>query len=98
MFFGSLIGTTIEFFDFYIYATRFWFFNFSFGGQYQLVLLSLATFSIAFFRDPGSAVFGHYGDRSGENYVGNCFIDDGYFNSFHWFLPSYEHRNRSLYY
>jgi MFS family permease len=24
-----------------------------------------------------------------QNYVGNCFIDDGYFNSFHWFLPSY---------
>jgi hypothetical protein len=75
----------LSFLILYIYATRFWFFNFSFGGQYQLVLLSLATFSIAFFRDPGSAVFGHYGDRSGENYVGNCFIDDGYFNSFHWF-------------
>jgi MFS family permease len=44
---------------------------------------SLATFSIAFL-GPGSAVFGHYGDKA-QNYVGNCFIDDGYFNSFHWF-------------
>jgi hypothetical protein len=64
----------------------FWFFPivFSFGGQYQLVLL-LATFSIAFFLALGSAVFGHYGDKA-QNYVGNCFIDDGYFNSFHWFF------------
>jgi hypothetical protein len=46
--FGSLIGTTIEFFDFYIYANAAVLVLFSFGGQYQFGFLSLATFSIAF--------------------------------------------------
>jgi MFS family permease len=53
MFFGSLIGTTIEFFDFYIYANAavlVFPIVFSFGGQYQFGFTSLATFSIAFSR------------------------------------------------
>jgi MFS family permease len=84
--FGSLIGTTIEFFDFYIYANAAVLVFpqlFSFGGQYQLVLLLGHVFD-SISRPLGSAVFGHYGDKA-QNYVGNCFIDDGYFNSFHWF-------------
>jgi hypothetical protein len=78
--FGSLIGTTIEFFDFYIYANAVLVFPncfFSFGGQYHSVLLLGHVFDSISSRPLGSAVFGHYGDRSGANYVGNCFIDDG---------------------
>ena len=69
--FASLIGTTIEFFDFYIYATAavlvFPKLFFPAGDPSAAVLQSLATFAIAFFARPiGSAVFGHYGDRIGR--------------------------------
>ena len=69
--FGSLIGTTIEFFDFYIYANAavLVFPKLFFPGANPTIsiLQSLATFSIAFFARPiGSAVFGHYGDKIGR--------------------------------
>ncbi len=69
--FASLIGTTIEFFDFYIYATAavLVFPKLFFPGSEPTaaVLQSLATFAIAFFARPlGSALFGHYGDRIGR--------------------------------
>jgi len=69
--FGSLIGTTIEFFDFYIYANAavLVFPQLFFPGANSTVstLESLATFSIAFLARPlGSAVFGHYGDKIGR--------------------------------
>jgi len=69
--FASLIGTTIEFFDFYIYATRpFWCFPSCFfpaSDPASATLASLATFAIAFFARPiGSALFGHFGDRVGR--------------------------------
>ncbi len=69
--FGSLIGTTIEFFDFYIYANAavLVFPKLFFPGSNPTisVIQSLATFSIAFFARPiGSAVFGHYGDKIGR--------------------------------
>lgn len=69
--FASLIGTTIEFFDFYIYATAavlvFPHLFFPSSDPTAAVLQSLATFAIAFFARPvGSAVFGHYGDRIGR--------------------------------
>ncbi|HEY8606034.1 MAG TPA: MFS transporter [Noviherbaspirillum sp.] len=69
--FASLIGTTIEFFDFYIYATAavlvFPKLFFPSGDPTAATLQSLATFAIAFFARPvGSAVFGHYGDRIGR--------------------------------
>jgi len=69
--FASLIGTTIEFFDFYIYATAavlvFPKLFFPAGDPSAAVLQSLATFAIAFFARPiGSAVFGHFGDRIGR--------------------------------
>ena len=68
---GSLIGTTIEFFDFYIYANAavLVFPQLFFPGSDPTtsILESLATFSIAFFARPlGSAVFGHYGDKIGR--------------------------------
>nr|WP_315166916.1 MFS transporter [uncultured Flavobacterium sp.] len=69
--FGSLIGTTIEFFDFYIYANAavlvFPQLFFPGADSTNSVLESLATFSIAFLSRPiGSAVFGHYGDKIGR--------------------------------
>jgi metabolite-proton symporter len=69
--FASLIGTTIEFFDFYIYATAavlvFPRLFFPASDPASATLASLATFAIAFFARPfGSALFGHFGDRVGR--------------------------------
>ena len=69
--FASLIGTTIEFYDFYIYATAavlvFPRLFFPAADPGAAMLQSLATFAIAFFARPvGSAVFGHFGDRVGR--------------------------------
>lgn len=69
--FASLIGTTIEFFDFYIYATAavlvFPQLFFPKSDPATATLQSLATFALAFFARPvGSAVFGHFGDRIGR--------------------------------
>src|SRR5246127_834415 len=69
--FASLIGTTIEFFDFYIYATAavlvFPHLFFPATDPTSATLQSLATFALAFFARPiGSALFGHFGDRIGR--------------------------------
>ena len=69
--FASLIGTTIEFFDFYIYATAavlvFPKLFFPSIDPTTATLASLATFAVAFFARPiGSAFFGHFGDRVGR--------------------------------
>lgn len=68
---ASLIGTTIEYFDFYIYATAavlvFPKLFFPAGDQGVATLESLATFALAFFARPlGAALFGHFGDRKGR--------------------------------
>jgi Sugar phosphate permease len=68
---ASLVGTTIEFFDFYVFATAavlvFPHLFFPTSDPTSAVLQSFATFSIAFFARPlGAAVFGHYGDRIGR--------------------------------
>ncbi|HEU4620391.1 MAG TPA: MFS transporter, partial [Gammaproteobacteria bacterium] len=69
--FASLIGTTIEYFDFYIYGTAavlvFPALFFPSGSAATATLQSLATFALAFFARPiGSALFGHFGDRIGR--------------------------------
>ncbi len=69
--FASLIGTTIEFFDFYIYATAavlvFPKLFFPAGDPATATLQSFATFALAFIARPiGSALFGHFGDRIGR--------------------------------
>jgi metabolite-proton symporter len=69
--FASMIGTTIEFFDFYIYATAavlvFPKLFFPASDPASATLASLATFAIAFLARPiGSALFGHFGDRIGR--------------------------------
>jgi len=68
---ASVAGTTIEFFDFYIYATAavlvFPRLFFPASDPTSAQLQSLATFAIAFYARPlGSAVFGHFGDRVGR--------------------------------
>ena len=68
---ASLIGTTIEFYDFYIYATAavlvFPRLFFPKGDPATATLQSLATFALAFLARPiGSAFFGHFGDRVGR--------------------------------
>jgi metabolite-proton symporter len=68
---ASLVGTTIEFYDFYIYATAavlaFPRLFFPATDPASAVLASLATFGIAFVARPvGSALFGHFGDRVGR--------------------------------
>ena len=66
-----MIGTAIEFFDFYIYATAavivFPRLFFPSSDPAAATLLSLATFGVAFLARPiGSAFFGHFGDRVGR--------------------------------
>ncbi|HEY3755892.1 MAG TPA: MFS transporter [Opitutaceae bacterium] len=68
---ASLAGTTIEFFDFYIYATAA---VLVFPAQFfprsdatAATLNSLATLALAFLARPiGSLIFGHFGDRLGR--------------------------------
>jgi metabolite-proton symporter len=69
--FASLVGTAVEFFDFYIYATAavlvFPKLFFPASDPATSTLASLATFGIAFVARPiGSALFGHFGDRIGR--------------------------------
>lgn len=68
---ASMIGTTIEFFDFYIYATAavivFPHLFFPSTDENSALLSSLATFAIAFLARPiGAAFFGHFGDKVGR--------------------------------
>src|SRR5215475_10194643 len=69
--FASLIGTAIEYFDFYICASAavivFPRLFFPPTDPVSATLASLATFAIAFLARPiGSALFGHFGDRIGR--------------------------------
>nr|WP_202968123.1 MFS transporter [Pseudonocardia sp. AL041005-10] len=69
--FASLIGTTVEWYDFYIYGTaaalvfpKLFFPEFSPGAG---LLASLSTYAVGFAARPlGGIVFGHYGDRVGR--------------------------------
>lgn len=69
--FASLVGTAVEFYDFYIYATAaalvFPALFFPASDPALQLVASYATFSVAFFARPlGGLVFGHYGDRLGR--------------------------------
>jgi MFS family permease len=68
---ASLVGTSVEFYDFYIYATAA---SLVFGPMFfpaaspsSQLLSAYATFAVAFIARPiGAAVFGHFGDRVGR--------------------------------
>src|SRR5215470_15771930 len=69
--FASLIGTAIEYFDFYIYASAavlvFPRLFFPSSDPVSATLAAFATFALAFLARPvGSALFGHFGDRIGR--------------------------------
>ena len=68
---ASLVGTAVEFYDFYIYATAA---SLVFGPLFfpsesasAQLLAAYASFAVAFFARPlGAAIFGHYGDLIGR--------------------------------
>lgn len=68
---ASLVGTAVEFYDFYIYGTAaalvFGPLFFPASSDSAQLLYSFMTFGLAFFARPvGAIVFGHYGDRIGR--------------------------------
>ena len=68
---ASLVGTTIEFYDFYVYATAavlvFPHLFFPTGNETTALLASFATFGAAMLARPvGAVFFGHLGDRLGR--------------------------------
>ena len=68
---ASLIGTSIEFYDFYVYATAavlvFPILFFPNDNAVAAQLASFAAFGVAFIARPiGSILFGHFGDRIGR--------------------------------
>ncbi|OEU86852.1 MFS transporter [Streptomyces abyssalis] len=68
---ASLVGTTIEFYDFFIYGTAaalvFESVFFPALGTAAGTAAALATFGVAFVARPfGSVLFGHFGDRLGR--------------------------------
>lgn len=68
---ASLVGTTIEFYDFYAYATAavlvFPVLFFPTGNDTTSLLLSFSVFGAAMVARPlGAIVFGHFGDRFGR--------------------------------
>ncbi len=68
---ASMVGTAVEFYDFYIYATAaalvFGPLFFPSDTPELAQLASYASFAVAFFARPlGAVAFGHYGDRVGR--------------------------------
>src|SRR4051795_13256654 len=68
---ASLVGTTVEWYDFFLYATAASLvFNHAFfpdQSSFVGTLLSFATFAVGFVVRPiGGFVFGHVGDRIGR--------------------------------
>lgn len=69
--FSSMIGTTVEFYDFYAYATAsvlvFPALFFPNATNINAILSSFAIFGVAFVARPlGSIIFGHFGDKIGR--------------------------------
>src|SRR3546814_20083361 len=69
--FASLVGTAVEFYDFYIYATAaalvFGPLFFPSESASAQLMLAYASFGLAFVARPvGAVLFGHFGDRIGR--------------------------------
>lgn len=93
---ASLVGTAVEFYDFYIYATAA---SLVFGPMFfpaaspaMQLLSSYATMAVAFFARPlGAIVFGHFGDRIGrKSTLVASLLMMGASTVLIAFLPSYE--------
>jgi MFS family permease len=68
---ASLVGTAVEFYDFYVYATAASLvlgpLFFPMGSDSAQLLSAYASFAVAFVARPvGAAFFGHFGDRIGR--------------------------------
>ena len=68
---ASMVGTGVEFYDFYIYTTAaslvFGPLFFPTGDASSQLLLAYASFAVAFIARPiGAVAFGHFGDRVGR--------------------------------
>src|SRR5207302_3915287 len=68
---ASLVGTAVEFYDFYIYATAaalvFGPLFFPSTSKSVQLLAAYASFGVAFVARPvGASLFGHFGDRIGR--------------------------------
>ncbi|MDB4985080.1 MAG: transporter [Myxococcaceae bacterium] len=93
---ASLVGTAVEFYDFYIYATAA---SLVFGPLFfpgesasTQLLAAYASFSVAFVARPlGATVFGHFGDRIGRKstLVASLLVMGGSTMAIA-FLPTYE--------
>ncbi|HEX2011875.1 MAG TPA: MFS transporter [Roseateles sp.] len=94
---ASLIGTAIEFYDYYIYAAAaVLVFNTQFfpkGDASAATLLSLSTLALAFLARPiGSALFGHFGDKIGrKRTLVASLLTMGVSTVAIGLLPNYEH-------
>lgn len=93
---ASFVGTGIEFYDFYIYATAaslvFGQIFFPKGDPGVQQMAAFATLAVAFFARPvGAAVFGHYGDRIGRKAtLVASLLTMGVSTTLVAFLPTYE--------
>jgi metabolite-proton symporter len=93
---GSLIGTTIEWYEYYIYgataALVFPLLFFPTHDRLVSLMLSFASFAIAFaIRPIGAAVFGHFGDRVGrKTTLIVTLVMTGVATFLIGFLPTYE--------
>ncbi|QDX25491.1 MHS family MFS transporter [Sphingomonas suaedae] len=93
---ASFVGTGIEFYDFYIYATAaslvFGQIFFPPGDPGVQQMAAFATLGVAFFARPfGAAVFGHYGDRIGRKAtLVASLLTMGLSTTLVAFLPTYE--------
>ena len=92
---ASLAGTAVEFYDFYIYATAaalvFPSLFFPATSEWAQLMLSYATFALAFIARPvGAVLFGHFGDRIGRKstLVGSLLLMGGSTVAIA-FLPTY---------
>ena len=93
---ASLIGTAVEFYDFYIYATAaslvFGPLFFPASSPSAQLLAAYASFGLAFVARPvGAALFGHFGDRIGRKstLVTSLLLMGGSTTAIA-FLPTYE--------
>lgn len=100
---ASLIGTAVEFYDFYIYATAasliFPSLFFPASSPTAQLMASYGSLALAFFARPlGAAIFGHYGDRVGRKatlvaslmLMGGSTLAIGFLPTYHqigWWAP-----------